>query len=77
MPFAGLLGIVLDSAEPEQVIGRLEWSPERCTSGGMIHGGALMSLADSLGALCAYLNLPEGTQTATMTSSTSFLRGEW
>lgn len=40
-----------------------------------MHGGALIALADSLGAVCAYVNLHEGAQTTTVTSSTSFMRG--
>ncbi len=75
MPFAATVGIALDSAEPNEVRGRLPWSPQRCTTAGLLHGGALMSLADTLGGVCAYLNLPSGAQTATMTSNTSFLRG--
>jgi uncharacterized protein (TIGR00369 family) len=75
MPFAAMVGIELDSAEPDRVCGRLRWSEQRCTTGGILHGGALMALADSLGGVCAFLNLPEGAQTATMTSNTSFLRG--
>jgi 1,4-dihydroxy-2-naphthoyl-CoA hydrolase len=75
MPFAATVGIALDSAAPDEVRGRLPWSAERCTTAGLLHGGALMSLADTLGGVCAYLNLPSGAQTATMTSNTSFLRG--
>jgi len=75
MPFAAMVGIVLDSAEPGEVRGRLPFAPERCTTGGVLHGGALMALADSLGGVCAFLNLPSGATTATITSSTSFLRG--
>jgi 1,4-dihydroxy-2-naphthoyl-CoA hydrolase len=76
MPFGALLGIDLESASPEEVRGGLEWAPERCTAGGLMHGGALMGLADSLGGLCAYLNLPEGaTATATVESKTNFFRG--
>jgi uncharacterized protein (TIGR00369 family) len=74
MPFAVRLGIELDAAAPEEVRGRLAWAPERCTAGGVLHGGALMALADSLGGVCAYLNLPAGAQTTTITSSTSFMR---
>jgi 1,4-dihydroxy-2-naphthoyl-CoA hydrolase len=69
------LGVVLDSVEAEEVRGRLAWSPERCTAGGLMHGGALMALADSLGGICAFLNLPAGAQTATVSSSTAFMRG--
>ncbi len=74
VPFVGLLGTQLLSATPEQVKGRLEWSEERCTAGEVLHGGALMTLADTLGALCAYLNLPPGAQTSTIESKTNFFR---
>src|SRR5580700_3557457 len=76
MPFAVLLGIELLEASPEVVRGRLEWSPERCTAGELMHGGALMALADTCGGACAFLNLPEGAiGTATIESKTNFLRG--
>jgi uncharacterized protein (TIGR00369 family) len=75
MPFAALIGIELLEARPELVRGRLQWSAERCTAGGLMHGGALMALADSCGATCAFLNLPEGAAgTATIESKTNFLR---
>ena len=74
MPFAAAIGIALESATPEQVTGRLAWSAGLCTTGGVLHGGALMTLADSLGGLCAYLNLPDGAATATISSSANFLR---
>jgi 1,4-dihydroxy-2-naphthoyl-CoA hydrolase len=74
IPFAATVGIELDSATPDEVRGRLAWSPERCTAAGIMHGGALMTLADTLGGACAYLNLPRGAQTATISSTTSFLR---
>jgi uncharacterized protein (TIGR00369 family) len=75
MPFAVTLGIELDAASAGEVRGHLAWSPERCTAGGILHGGVLMALADSLGGICAFLNLPEGARTATTSSSTVFLRG--
>jgi uncharacterized protein (TIGR00369 family) len=76
MPFGALLGIDLDEASAAEVRGGLEWAAERCTVGGLLHGGALMGLADSLGGLCAYLNLPDGaTGTATVESKTNFFRG--
>jgi uncharacterized protein (TIGR00369 family) len=74
MPFAAGLGIVLDAAAPGEVRGRLAWAPERCTSGGILHGGVLMALADSLGGICAFLNLPPGALTATTSSATVFTR---
>ncbi|MEU8694574.1 PaaI family thioesterase [Streptomyces sp. NPDC048665] len=75
MPFAAGLGIELREATAEQVVGALAWSPQLCTAGGVLHGGALMALADSVGAVCAYLNLPEGASgTSTVESKTNFLR---
>jgi uncharacterized protein (TIGR00369 family) len=75
MPFAASLGIELEAAAAAEVRGRLAWEPELCTTGGLLHGGALMAFADSLGGVCAFLNLPEGAATATTSSSTVFLRG--
>ena len=75
MPFAAGLGVEIHSATPEEVSGGLAWSEERCTSGGIMHGGALMALADSLGAVCAFLNLPPGAGTSTIESKTNFFRG--
>ena len=75
MPLAVLLGVELLEASSEIVRGRLEWAPERCTAGGLLHGGALMALADSCGGVCAFLNLPEGSVgTATIESNTNFMR---
>ena len=74
MPFAVAVGIEIDAASKDEVRGRLPWSPERCTTAGLMHGGALMTLADSLGAVCAFLNLPEGASTSTISSSTNFFR---
>jgi uncharacterized protein (TIGR00369 family) len=74
MPFAATAGVELLAAAPAEVRARLAWAPERCTAAGVLHGGALMTLADSAGAVCAYLNLPEGATTATVESKTNFLR---
>jgi 1,4-dihydroxy-2-naphthoyl-CoA hydrolase len=75
MPFASLLGIEVVSASPEEVRARLGWDESRCTAGGILHGGALMGLADSSGGLCAFLNLPDGaTATATIESKSNFFR---
>lgn len=76
MPFAAVLGLELDGAAPERVVARIRWAPERCTAAGLMHGGALMGLADACGGLCAALNLPEGARgTATLASATNLLRG--
>jgi 1,4-dihydroxy-2-naphthoyl-CoA hydrolase len=74
MPFAALLGVQPVSLRRDEVRGRLDWTPERCTLGGVLHGGALMSFADTLGALCAFLNLPAGAATSTIESKTNFFR---
>ncbi len=74
MPFAVASGVSLRSATPTEVVGALDWDPQRCTAGGVLHGGALMTLADSVGAVCAFLNLPAGAGTSTLASSTSLLR---
>lgn len=74
MPFAGTVGLVIDAASAGEVVGRLPWAPERCTAGGVLHGGALMTLADSVGAACAFLNLPPGATTTTVESATRFFR---
>jgi 1,4-dihydroxy-2-naphthoyl-CoA hydrolase len=76
MPFAASIGVELLQASPELVRGTLAWAPERCTAGGLMHGGALMALADSCGGACAFLNLPDGAiATATIESKTNFMRG--
>jgi 1,4-dihydroxy-2-naphthoyl-CoA hydrolase len=75
LPYSVALGMTLDETTPQLVRGSLPWSPERCTTNGLMHGGALMSLADTVGAVCAFLNLPAGAGTATVQSSTNFFRG--
>ena len=74
MPFADMIGIRIVDSQAEEVRGLLDWAPERCTAGGVMHGGALLTLADSVGATCAFLNLPTGTLTATIESKTNFFR---
>jgi uncharacterized protein (TIGR00369 family) len=72
-PYTGFLGIEFLSASPDEVRTRLEWSADKCTAGGMLHGGALMGLADSAGGLLAFLNLPADAKgTATIESKTNF-----
>jgi 1,4-dihydroxy-2-naphthoyl-CoA hydrolase len=75
MPFAQAVGVEIESATADEVRGGFDWAEERCTTGRVIHGGALMALADSLGAVCAYLNLPDGAVTSTIESKTNFFRG--
>jgi uncharacterized protein (TIGR00369 family) len=74
VPLAGLLGIEIVAAKPDEVRGTLPWRADLCTSGGILHGGALMAFADTLGGVCAFLRLPEGAGTATVESKTNFFR---
>jgi uncharacterized protein (TIGR00369 family) len=74
MPFAGLLGIELKEAGKERVVAELRVREELCTSNSILHGGAVMAFADSLGGLATFLNLPEGAKgTTTIESKTNFL----
>ena len=75
MPFAEVLGLELIATSPDEVRARISWEERLCTAGGILHGGALMSLADAAGAYCAFLNLAEGAAgTATIESKTNFFR---
>ena len=74
MPFARMLGVEIDEASREKIRGRLVVRDDLCTSGGIMHGGAIMSFADSLGAIGAFMTLPEGAKgTTTIESKTNFL----
>ena len=75
MPFGETLGLEVVSAGPDEVQTRLAWQERLCTAGGVLHGGALMALADGAGGYLAFLNLPEGAGgTATIESKTNFFR---
>lgn len=75
MPFAELLGIRVTRSEPGLVEAELEVREELCTSGGILHGGVVMSFADTLGAMATLANLPDGAKgTATIESKTNFFR---
>ena len=74
MPFARQLGVVIDEASADRVVARLAWAPHLCTAGGVMHGGALMSLSDTAGALVTFLGLPAGATTATITSTSQLFR---
>jgi uncharacterized protein (TIGR00369 family) len=72
--FPDLLGIQFVEATPKLVKASLQVRPELCTVGGILHGGALMAFADTLGAVATILNLPPDAHTATIESKTNFLR---
>jgi 1,4-dihydroxy-2-naphthoyl-CoA hydrolase len=69
----GLLGIRLIQVAPERVVAELEVRPNLCTTGGVLHGGATMAFADTLGAIGTFLNLAPDRRTTTTDSSTKFI----
>ena len=74
MPFAKLVGVEITSATPEAIEGYLDVRDDLCTTGGIIHGGAVMAFADAMGAVGAFVALPEGAKgTTTIESKTNFL----
>jgi uncharacterized protein (TIGR00369 family) len=74
MPFCATLGARADKYTSAEVVLSLDWAPGLCTTGGIMHGGVIMALADSAGAACAFLNLPkDASGTATIESKTNFL----
>jgi uncharacterized protein (TIGR00369 family) len=72
MPLGATLGI-RTFGDGDEVDATLTWDPGLCTADGVLHGGVLMSLADTAGAVCAFLNLPAGARTVTIESKTNFL----
>jgi len=73
MPFAALMGIVFTQADPDEVRAEMAVRPDLCTMGNILHGGAVMALADSVGAVATVINLPPGKGTTTIESKTNFL----
>lgn len=74
LPFAELMGITITSAEPDRVVAEMTVREDLCTGGHIVHGGALMALADSVGAFATVINLPDGAKgTTTVESKTNFI----
>jgi uncharacterized protein (TIGR00369 family) len=73
MPFAAALGIRLAESSPRQVVGDMFVRADLCTTNAILHGGAVMAFADSLGAVAAMLNIPQGAGTTTLESKTNFI----
>ena len=74
LPFAKLVGLEVISTSPESVVGELKVRDELCTRPAVLHGGAIMAFADTLGAFATVLNLPAGATTTTIESKTNFFR---
>jgi uncharacterized protein (TIGR00369 family) len=72
-PFPTLMGVEVISAERDAVRARLVVRPDLCTAGNIMHGGAIMAFADTLGAIGTVLNIPREAGTTTIESKTNFL----
>lgn len=73
--FPGLLGVRLTSVSDDRVVAEMRVRPDLCTAGGILHGGAHMAFADTLGAVGTVVNLGPGKRTTTTDSSTKFIAG--
>jgi uncharacterized protein (TIGR00369 family) len=71
--FPGLMGMQLMEVTPERIIASMEVRPDLCTVGEILHGGALMAFAGTLGGIATFVNLERGTRTTTIESKTNFL----
>jgi len=75
MPFAELMGVTLVEASPDRIVATMQVRPDLCTAGSILHGGAFMAFADTVGAVATVVNLPAGARTTTIESKTNFLAG--
>lgn len=75
LPFAKMLGLAFVSVEPDRIVAELHVREELCTRPDVLHGGAIMAFADTLGAAGTLVNLPAGARTATIESKTNFIAG--
>ena len=73
--FAGLMGLRLTELAPDRVVAEMRVRADLCTGGGILHGGAYMAFADTLGAVGTVVNLAAGKRTTTTDSSTKFIAG--
>ena len=73
LPFAELLGVRVTAATADRIVAEMEVRAELCTTPAVLHGGAVMAFADTLGALGTVLNLREGQSTTTIESKTNFI----
>src|SRR6266571_3045767 len=73
LPFAALIGVTIVSVAPDLVVGELKVREDLCTRPAVLHGGATMAFADTLGAIGTIVNLPQGAGTTTIESKTNFV----
>jgi 1,4-dihydroxy-2-naphthoyl-CoA hydrolase len=75
LPFAALMGVTVVSVAPDLVVGELKVREDLCTRPAVLHGGATMAFADTIGAVATVANLPDGMTTTTIESKTNFFSG--
>lgn len=73
--FPGLMGVRITALAPDRLSAEMPVRPDLCTGGGILHGGAYMAFADTLGAVGTVINMPQGKRTTTTDSSTKFISG--
>lgn len=73
-PFAKLMGVEMTLVTKERLEGELMVTPQHCTIPATLHGGAIMAMADNMGGIGAFMNMPAGAMTSTVESKTNFLR---
>jgi len=73
MPLARLMGIRLVEQSPDRVVAEMVVREDLCTANSILHGGAYMAFADTIGAVATVLNLPAGARTTTVESKTNFI----
>ncbi len=71
--FPGLMGVRVTELDPDRVVAEMVVRPDLCTAGGILHGGATMAFADTIGAVATFINLSPGTRTVTVESKTNFI----
>lgn len=71
--FPGLMGVEVMEAEPDRIVARMKVREDLCTAGGVLHGGAFMAFADTIGAVGTVVNLPPNARTTTIESKTNFM----
>lgn len=71
--FPGLMGVRVTELDPDRVVAEMVVRPDLCSAGGILHGGATMAFADTIGAVATFINLPPGTRTVTVESKTNFI----
>jgi uncharacterized protein (TIGR00369 family) len=73
-PFAKMMGVTMTLVTKERIEGELKVTPDHCTIPATLHGGAMMAMADNMGGIGAFMNMPPGSTTTTIESKTNFLR---